>query len=53
MRKSHGIKDIILAYDTLTLVYDILHFDSNPFLFAHTILEAFNASKNNIVSIGK
>ncbi len=50
--KINGIKDIILAYDTLTLVYDILHFDSNPFLFAHTILEAFNiASKNNIVSI--
>lgn len=43
--KIHGIKDIILAYDTLTLVYDILHFDSNPFLFAHTILEQFNASK--------
>ncbi len=51
--KINGIKDIILAYDTLTLVYDILHFDSNPFLFAHTILEAFNASKNNIVSIKK
>ena len=50
--KINGIKDIIIAYDTLTLVYDILHFDSNPFLFAHTILEAFNiASKNNIVSI--
>lgn len=50
--KINGIKDIILAYDTLTLVYDILHFDSNPFLFAHTILQAFNnASKNNIVSI--
>jgi inhibitor of KinA len=43
--KIHGIKDIILAYDTLTLVYDILHFDSNPFLFANTILEQFNASK--------
>jgi len=51
--KINGIKDIILAYDTLTLVYDILHFDSNPFLFAHTILEAFNASKYNIVSIKK
>ena len=49
--KFNGLKDIILAYDTLTLVYDILHFDSNPYLFAHTILEAFNASKKNIVSI--
>ena len=43
--KINGLKDIILAYDTLTLVYDILYFDSNPFLFAHTILEQFNASK--------
>jgi inhibitor of KinA len=51
--KINGIKDIILAYDTLTLIYDILHFDSNPYLFAHTILEAFNASKNNMVSIEK
>ena len=49
--KIHGIKDIILAYDTLTLVYDILHFDSNPFLFAHTILEAFNASKKSLNAI--
>jgi inhibitor of KinA len=49
----NGLKDIILAYDTLTLVYDILHFDSNPFLFAHTILEAFNASKNNHERIDK
>ena len=49
--KIHGIKDIILAYDTLTLVYDILHFDSNPFLFAHTILEQFNASKKSLIEI--
>ena len=49
--KFNGLKDTILAYDTLTLVYDILHFDSNPYLFAHTILEAYNTSKNNIVSI--
>ena len=46
--KVNGIKDIILAYDTLTLVYDILQFDSNPFLFAHTILEKFNASKKSL-----
>lgn len=51
--KINGLKDIILAYDTLTLIYDILHFDSNPYLFAHTILESFNASKNNMVSIEK
>jgi inhibitor of KinA len=49
--KIKGLKDIILAYDTLTLVYDILHFDSNPFLFAHTILEAFNASKKSLNAI--
>ena len=49
--KINGLKDIILAYDTLTLIYDIIYFDSNPYLFAHTILEAFNASKNNMVSI--
>lgn len=49
--KINGLKDIILAYDTLTLVYDILHFDSNPFLFAHTILEAFNASKKSLNTI--
>lgn len=46
--KINGIKDVILAYDTLTLVYDILHFDSNPSLCAHRIVEAFHASKNKI-----
>jgi inhibitor of KinA len=50
-QKINGLKDIILAYDTLTLVYDILHFDSNPFLFAHTILDAFNASKKCLNAI--
>ena len=50
--KIKGIKDIILAYDTLTLVYDILYFDSNPFLFAHSILEKFNASKKGLIGIG-
>ena len=49
--KINGLKDIILAYDTLTLIYDIIYFDSNPYLLAHTILEAFNASKNNMVNI--
>ena len=50
--KIPGIKDIILAYDTLTLVYDILYFDSNPFLFAHTILDKFNASKKDLIGLG-
>ena len=50
--KILGIKDIILAYDTLTLVYDILYLDSNPFLFAHTILAQFNASKKDLIGIG-
>lgn len=36
-----GVKDIILAYDTLTLIYDILEFDNNPYLFASQQLEAF------------
>ena len=49
--KINGLKDIILAYDTLTLVYDIFHFDSNPFLFAHSILDTFNASKKSLNAI--
>lgn len=40
-QKMAGIKDIILAYDTLTLIYDILEFDNNPYLFASQQLEAF------------
>ena len=44
--KINGVKDIILAYDTLTLIYDIIQFDANPFLVAHQILESF--SKSNI-----
>lgn len=48
--KIDGIKDILLAYDTLTLIYDILYFDSNPFLFAHEILERFYASKMNVAA---
>jgi inhibitor of KinA len=49
--KINGLKDIILAYDTLTLIYDIFHFDSNPFLFAHAILDRFNASKKSLNAI--
>ncbi len=44
--KIKGVKDIILSYDTLTLIYDIIQFDANPFLVAHQILESF--SKSNI-----
>lgn len=40
-KKIQGIRDIILAYDTLTLVYDILVFDTNPYLYACHLLEAF------------
>ncbi len=36
-----GLKDLIPAYETLTLIYDIVSFDSNPYLFAHNLLEAF------------
>lgn len=42
--KIKGVKDIILAYDTLTLIYDIIQFDANPFLVAHQILESFSKS---------
>mgnify|MGYP002135262305 FL=1 len=34
-KKINGIKDIILAYETLTLIYDIIGFDDNPFFFAN------------------
>jgi inhibitor of KinA len=50
-QKIPGIKDIILAYDNLTLVYDILHFDTNPYFFINQLLEAFIAeASNNIAS---
>ncbi len=45
--KILGVKDIILAYDTLTLVYDILSFDPNPYLFANQLLEKFLAISTN------
>ncbi len=47
VEKIKGVKDIILAYDTLTLVYDILSFDTNPYLFANHILEKFLADSTN------
>lgn len=40
-KKIHGIRDIILAYDSLTLIYDILLFNHNPYVFATNIIEAF------------
>lgn len=46
--KIKGVKDIILAYDTLTLIYDIIQFDANPFLVAHQILETFSSSNIHI-----
>ncbi len=48
-QKVPGMKDIILAYDNLTLVYDILHFDTNPYFFVNQLLDAFitEASNNN------
>ena len=46
--KIKGVKDVILAYDTLTLIYDIIQFDANPFLVAHQILETFSVSNTSI-----
>jgi inhibitor of KinA len=43
-----GVKDMILAYDTLTLVYDILIFDANPYLFASQLLEKYIAVSASI-----
>jgi inhibitor of KinA len=47
-QKIPGIKDIILAYDNLTLVYDILKFDANPYFFISQLLASFitDASMN-------
>jgi inhibitor of KinA len=43
-----GVKDIILAYDNLTLIYDILYFDHNPNFFIAQIVENYIADiKNN------
>lgn len=40
-KKISGIKDDILAYDTLTLIYDIQSFKDHPYLFATNIMDAF------------
>lgn len=47
-KQFRGVKDIILAYDTLTLIYDILEFDDNPYLFATQLLESFLGDPHNI-----
>ena len=52
-KKIIGIKDIIVAYDTLTLIYDILSFDNNPYLFANKLLENHLAFSKIFDHIGK
>ena len=46
-QKIQGVKDIILAYDNLTLVYDILDFDSNPYLYVNQLVANFIAEASN------
>ena len=46
-QKITGIKDIILAYDNLTLVYDILDFDANPYLFVNQLVATYIAEASN------
>jgi inhibitor of KinA len=46
-QKIPGIKDIILAYDNLTLVYDILDFDNNPYLFVNQLVANFITEASN------
>jgi inhibitor of KinA len=52
-KKIHGIKDFILAYETLTLIYDIHSFEINPYLFATQLLEEFitvsSTSKRTVI----
>lgn len=47
-KKILGVKDIILAYETLTLIYDIIIFDENPYYFANNLLETFIASSTDM-----
>jgi inhibitor of KinA len=42
-----GVKDIILAYDNLTLIYDILCFDNNPNFFINQLVENYIAEHKN------
>jgi KipI family sensor histidine kinase inhibitor len=46
-QKIPGLKDVILAYDNLTLVYDILDFDTNPYLFVNQLVATFIAEASN------
>jgi len=46
-QKIPGLKDIILAYDNLTLVYDILDFDNNPYLFVNQLVANFITEASN------
>jgi inhibitor of KinA len=45
-----GVKDIILAYDNLTLIYDILSFDNNPYFFINQLVENYIADHKNNTS---
>ena len=50
-KKIKGIRDIILAYDNLTLIYDILMFDTNPYFLINELLAAFKSEfANNLRS---
>ena len=49
-----SVKDrsnIILAYDNLTLVYDILDFDSNPYLYVNQLVSNFIAEASNHIAL--
>ena len=50
-QKIQGVKDIILAYDNLTLVYDILDFDSNPYLYVNQLVSKFIAEASNHIAL--
>lgn len=47
----NGVKDIILAYDNLTLIYDILFFDNNPYFFINQLVEKYIIEIKNNTSV--
>jgi len=49
--KINGLKDIILAYDNLTLIYDILSFDANPYFFINQLVEKYITDIKNNISV--
>lgn len=49
-RELLGIKDMILAYDTLTLIYDVLIFVADPYVFASQLLAAFKADTSDNIA---